>query len=183
MLKIGFPAGGEFALVGLFSAVVYWIIRDFGAAAQAGFGIGSRIMQSIFGPAMAIAFAAAPIAGQNFGARRADRVRATFRAAVLASCAVMASLTLLCQWQGPALIHAFSSDPDVVGVGGEYLRITSWNFVGIGLVFTCSSIFQALGNTWPSLASSAMRVGIFAIPAIALHGRRIFSWQRCGTCR
>ena len=53
----------------IFSGVIYWIIRDFGAAAQAGFGIGSRVMQAIFLPAMAIAFAAAPIAGQNFGAR------------------------------------------------------------------------------------------------------------------
>jgi putative MATE family efflux protein len=168
MLNIGLPAGGEFALVGLFSAVIYWIIRDFGAAAQAGFSIGTRILQSIFLPAMAIAFAAAPIAGQNFGAKRADRVRATFRAAALSSCAVMAALTLLCQWQGSALIRAFSGDPDVVRVGGEYLRIISWNFVAIGLVFTCSSLFQALGNTWPSLLSSILRVGTFAIPAIVL---------------
>ena len=55
----------------VFMGVIYWIIRDFGAAAQAGFGVGSRVMQAIFLPAMAIAFAAAPIAGQNFGARPA----------------------------------------------------------------------------------------------------------------
>ena len=36
-------------------------------------------MQGIFLPAMAIAFAAAPVAGQNFGARQPDRVRETFR--------------------------------------------------------------------------------------------------------
>ena len=48
MLDIGLPAGGEFALIGVFAAVLYWIIRDFGAAAQAGFGIGARVMQSLF---------------------------------------------------------------------------------------------------------------------------------------
>src|SRR5882672_3304973 len=77
MLNIGLPAGGEFALMAVFVAIVYWIIRDFGAAAQAGFGIGGRVMQMIFLPAMAVAFAAAPIAGQNYGAKDALRVRAT----------------------------------------------------------------------------------------------------------
>src|SRR5204862_80344 len=82
------------ALMAVFVAVVYWIIRDFGVAAQAGFGVGMRIMQMIFLPAMALAFAAAPIAGQNFGARQPARVRETFRATVLATCAVMLVLTL-----------------------------------------------------------------------------------------
>ena len=168
MLNIGLPAGGEFALFAVFTGVIYWIIRDFGAAAQAGFGIGSRIMQMVFLPAMAIAFAAAPIAGQNFGARNAVRVRETFRSAALASCAAMAVLTLFCQWQGETLVQFFTMDTEVVRVGAQFLHIISWNFVAIGLVFTCSSLFQALGNTWPSLISTGVRLFIFALPAIWL---------------
>jgi Na+-driven multidrug efflux pump len=57
MINIGLPAGGEFGFMFLYMAVIYWVIRDFGAAAQAGFGLGMRLMQSIFLPAMAIAFA------------------------------------------------------------------------------------------------------------------------------
>jgi putative MATE family efflux protein len=168
MLNIGLPAGGEFGLMAIYVGVVYWIIRDFGAAAQAGFGIGSRIMQAIFLPAMAIAFAAAPIAGQNFGAKRYARVRQTFRAAAFASCAVMAVLTLFCQWQGELLVRGFTGDPPVVSVGTDYLRILSWNFVAVGLVFTASSLFQALGNTWPSLISSSSRLVLFVVPAVWL---------------
>ena len=74
ILNIGLPAGGEFALMFGYMALIFWIIRDFGAAAQAGFGIGSRVMQSIFLPAIAVAFATAPIVGQNFGARKPERV-------------------------------------------------------------------------------------------------------------
>ena len=168
MLNIGLPAGGEFALFALFTGVIYWIIRDFGAAAQAGFGIGSRVMQMVFLPAMAIAFAAAPIAGQNFGAKNALRVRETFRSAALASCAAMATLTLFCQWQGTALVAFFTTDAEVVRVGAQFLHVISWNFVAVGLVFTCSSLFQALGNTWPSFISTGLRLFIFALPAIWL---------------
>jgi putative MATE family efflux protein len=168
MLNIGLPAGGEFGLMAIYVGVVYWIIRDFGAAAQAGFGIGSRVMQAIFLPAMAVAFAAAPIAGQNFGAKRYARVRETFRTAAFTSCAIMAALTLFCQWKADLLVRGFASDAAVVGVGTDYLQILSWNFVAVGLVFTASSLFQALGNTWPSLISSSSRLVLFVGPAIWL---------------
>jgi Na+-driven multidrug efflux pump len=42
----------------------------------------------------------------------------------------------------------------------------SWNFVAQGIVFTCSSMFQGLGNTVPSLVSSATRLIVFSAPVI-----------------
>jgi Na+-driven multidrug efflux pump len=174
MLAIGFPAGGEFALMFVLMAVIYGIIRDFGAAAQAGFGVGSRVMQAIFLPVMAIAFSAAPIAGQNFGARQAARVRETFRSAALISSALMLVLTLVCQWRPDVFIRFFTSDPAVVVIGAEFLRIISWNFVAQGIIFTCSGMFQAMGNTWPAMFSTASRLATFMIPALWLSHRPHF---------
>jgi Na+-driven multidrug efflux pump len=149
-------------------AVIYWGIRDFGSAAQAGFGVGSRVMQAIFLPAMAIAFATAPVAGQNFGAGRFDRVRATHRTAVTTLSGLMLLLTLLCQWRSDLMIRGFTDDPDVIAVGAEFLRIISWNFVATGIVFTNSGMFQSMGNTMPALMASATRIITFALPAIWL---------------
>jgi putative MATE family efflux protein len=165
ILDIGLPSGGEFALMFVYMALVYAIIRDFGAAAQAGFGIGSRIMQAMFLPAMAIAFAITPVAGQNFGARDAARVRRSFADGALLGSVLMLLLTLLCQWRAPALVGFFTAEAQARAVGTEYLRLISWNFVCSGLVFTCSGMFQALGNTWPSVLSSATRLVTFALPA------------------
>ncbi len=166
MLTVGLPAGGEFALMFLFTAVTYYALRNFGAAAQAAFGIGGRIMQGIFLPVMAIAFAAAPVAGQNFGARQPERVRETFRAAVKLCTALMFVLMLLCQWRPDAMIRLFSQEPQVIDIGSQFLHIISWNFVLSGIIFTCSSMFQALGNTLPSLYSSATRLVMYSMPLI-----------------
>jgi MATE family, multidrug efflux pump len=166
MLTVGLPAGGEFALMFIFTAVTYYALRNFGAAAQAAFGIGGRIMQGIFLPVMAIAFAAAPVAGQNFGARQPERVRETFRAAVKLCTALMFILMLLCQWRPDAMIRLFSQEPQVVDIGSQFLHIISWNFVLSGIIFTCSSMFQALGNTLPSLYSSATRLVTYSVPLI-----------------
>ena len=55
MLKIGLPAGAEFALMGVYMAVIYAITKPFGSAAQGGFTIGLRIVQSVFLPVVALA--------------------------------------------------------------------------------------------------------------------------------
>jgi putative MATE family efflux protein len=161
MLDIGLPAGGEFALLFIYMAIVYWVISDFGAAAQAGFGIGSRIMQSIFMPAMAIAFAAGPIAGQNFGAKQGTRVRETFAKAVMLNTVVMVLVTAFLQWRPEVLIAFFTSELEAQAVGATFLRIISWTFIAQGVVFTCSGVFQGLGNTIPAMLSSAIRLAFF----------------------
>lgn len=161
LLRIGVPAGAEFFLMFLSMAVIYWIIRDFGAAAQAGYGVGSRVLQAVLLPGMAIAFAAAPIAGQNLAAGRVDRARHTFTDSLRLGSLVMLGLTVLCQWRPDWLVHWFSPDAVVVGTAADFLRIISFNFVAAGVVFTCSGMFQAMGNTVPTVLSSGMRLVTF----------------------
>jgi len=168
LLGIGLPAGAEFALMGVYLVIVYLISKPFGAAAQAGFGIGMRIMQAGFMPVVALAFAVAPVAGQNFGARKADRVRETFTSAVTMAAGVMLVFIIVCHVAPAAMVRFFNADPQVIEVGAEYLRIVSWNFVPSAVVFIASSMFQAIGNTIPSLMTSMIRLLIVAIPALVL---------------
>jgi len=165
MLKIGLPAGAEFALMGVYMFVVYAITRRFGAEAQAGFGIGLRVIQAGFMPVVALGFAVGPVAGQNFGARLPDRVRATFRIGALIATVAMVVLFVICRVAPEALIKVFNKDPGVLAVGVEYLRIVAWNFIPSGIVFVSSSMFQALGNTIPPLVSSFLRTCVLVIPA------------------
>lgn len=168
MLKIGLPAGLEFALLFLYILLVYGIIRNFGPAAQAGFGIGARVMQALFLPVVALSFAVSPIVGQNFGGRHADRVRQTVTTAIGIASLVMLVLALLAHFLPALLIRGFSREPGVVAFGAEYLSITAWNFVAAGIVFSSSSIFQGLGNTVPPLLSSLSRLILFGLPTIWL---------------
>ena len=166
VLKIGLPAGVEFAFIAVYLFVVYSVSRPFGAAAQAGFGVGQRIIQAGFMPIVALGFAVAPVAGQNFGAHKADRVRETFKRAVLMAATIGTLVTLTCLFGDEVLIRFFSRDPAVVGVGAEYLRIIAWGTVASGIIYVNGSMFQAMGNTVPPLIASFMRILVVAIPAI-----------------
>jgi len=175
ILNIGLPAGGEFLMIFVILGVIYVVIGGFGPAAQAGFGVGSQVMRALFLPVMAIAFAVTPVAGQNFGAGRFARVRETFRIGAILCSVLMLLITLICQWHPEWFIQFFTRAPDVVAVGAPYLRIISWNFIATGLIFTCSGMFQALGNTWPSLLSSGSRLLTFVVPVVLLSRQPHFS--------
>jgi putative MATE family efflux protein len=168
MLKIGLPSGAEFALMAVYLVIVYTVTRPFGAAAQAGFGIGMRIIQACFLPVVALGFAVGPVAGQNFGARHAARVKQTFRDAAILAGGGMLLLATAVWFGGDIMVRAFSSDPAVVAVGVEYLNIVAFNFVASGIIFVSSSMFQAMGNTMPSLITSAARIVIIAVPVMML---------------
>ena len=165
MLAIGLPAGFEFGLMSVYLFIVYSITRPFGAAAQAGFGIGQRVVQAGFMPVVALGFSVAPVAGQNFGAGKGQRVKDTYKDAAMMAVGAMIALGIACHIAPAALVGIFSNDPAVIAVGEEYLRIVSWNFVASGLIFVNSSMFQAMGNTIPSLLTSGARIVIIAIPA------------------
>jgi putative MATE family efflux protein len=165
MLAIGLPAGFEFGITAVYLFVVYSVSRQFGAAAQAGFGIGMRVLQAGFMPVVALGFSVAPVAGQNFGARQGQRVKGTFRDGAFMAASVMLLFAILCRLVPATLVGVFSKDPVVIAIGAEYLRIISWSFVASGLIFVASSTFQAMGNTVPSLVTSSVRIGLVAVPA------------------
>jgi putative MATE family efflux protein len=168
MLKIGLPAGAEFALMGVYMAVVYAITRPFGAPAQGGFTIGLRVVQSAFLPVVALGFAVAPVAGQNFAARKPDRVRAAFKAAAAMAGTAMLLSAIGMFFAAEALMRIFTKDAEAIAVGVAYLHIVVITFVPSGITFVSSSMFQALGNTIPPLATSTLRILIAAAPAVFL---------------
>jgi putative MATE family efflux protein len=171
MIGIGLPSGAEFLLMSVLMGVIYAVIRSFGAEAQAGFGIGGRIMQAGFMPAVALSFAVAAVAGQNYGGRQFPRVKETFIEGAKLNVIFMLAFTLLCHVAPAAMMRLFSKDPAVVDVGADYLRIISYNYVAFGLIVVASGIFQGLGNTWPSLAASALRL-VFFIPLVVWLSRQ-----------
>jgi putative MATE family efflux protein len=174
ILNIGLPAGGEFAIMFVYMAVIYYALSEFGPAAQAGFGIGSRVLGLLQVPALSIAFAAGPIAGQNFGAGNSERVKETFRKVAIIGSAVMIAFTMFTQWRPEFMLGGFAKDPATRAVGALFLQMVSLNLVAQGLIFVCSSMFQGLGNTKPVVLSSSARLITYSMPVIWLSARPDF---------
>ncbi|MBQ4836236.1 MULTISPECIES: MATE family efflux transporter [Pseudoalteromonas] len=168
IIGLGLPAGGEFLLSFAYMSIIYWVLREFDASAQAGFGVGVRVMQALFLPVMAVAFAAPAVAGQNFAAGNTHRVYQTYHQTALLTCGCMLVLNVICLFYAEHFLAPFSNDQSVILVATIFLSYVCFNFIPAGYVFAASGMFQALGNTWPALISTATRLGLFALPVIWL---------------
>ena len=171
LLNIGLPAGGEFGLMAIVTSVLYWAARGLGTEAQAGIGVGFRINQMLFVPVMAVAIAAAPLAGQNFGARKGARVRETMRVALWTGAFMMAAVTVAVQLRAEDMARVFTAEPAVIAATALFLGYLSWNFVPSAVAIICSNLFQALGNSWPGLAATGTRVILFVAGGVWLVGQ------------
>lgn len=165
---MGLPVAAEYGLMSAYLLVIYGLAAPFGAAAQAGMGIGMRVTQVVLVPISAIGMALTPVAGQNLGAGLVSRVKRALWSAFAMGTASAFVAAVLCGLASRTLVFVFSQDARVVDAAEEYLRIMSLTFVASGLIFVASSMLQALGNTWPSLLSSTVRFTLIVVAALAL---------------
>ena len=86
----------------------------------------------------------------------------------------MIGVTMFLQWRPEVLVAFFTPEAEAQAVGATFLRIISWTFMAQGIVFTCSGMFQGLGNTIPAMLSSAIRLGVFVPLAVWLSSQPEF---------
>lgn len=124
--------------------VVQYSLKGFGDHALAGHGVALRLEQLLLLPVLGLTGALLPIAAQNFGAKKFDRVRE----AVLYCWKVGFILTLLAYpiiWFGAeSAMRLFTDDPEVVRVGVSYLKVDGLILPVYMMLFAINSFLQAL---------------------------------------
>jgi putative MATE family efflux protein len=152
VLAIALPAVATQLATPLGQAWVTRAMADFGEAAVAGLAIVSRLTPVAFGVIFALSGAVGPIVGQNAGARRGDRVRETFRAALLFTAIVTVAVSLALYLLRPALARLFALD----GLTGEIVFLfagpLSLLFFFNGVIFVSNAACNNLGRPlWSTL--------------------------------
>jgi putative MATE family efflux protein len=154
ILKVGAVASLITVQTNLTVAVVTGMVGSFGAAAIAGYGIGSRLEYLLVPLVFGLGSPLVAMVGTNIGAgqhRRAVRVAwlgGAIAAAVTEAIGVTAALA------PDAWLRLFSSDADVIAAGSTYLRIAGpcYGFFGLGMALYFAS--QGAGRlVWPFLAN------------------------------
>jgi Na+-driven multidrug efflux pump len=166
LLWLGLPASGEMLLMFAYTSVCYWAIRDLGSDTQAAFAVASRVLQVLYLPVMAIAFALVPLAGQNLGGGHTDRAVRAFETTLASTLSFSLLLALACELYPAAFVQGLSPAGSAVTQASLMLDALAWSLVPIAIVFSCSSAMQALGNTLASLLSSCIRLASFAAPLL-----------------
>jgi putative MATE family efflux protein len=168
ILGVGLVSALGTILANLTTVLVTGAVGIAGAAAIAGYGVASRIDWLLIPLLFGFGSAAVTMVGVATGAGRLDRARAVAWTAALmaflATAAIGAAAALLADaWMG-----LFTTDPDVLAAGGDYLRIVApfYGAIGLGMMLYFAS--QGRGRMlWP-LAAGVLRLAIAAGGAMLL---------------
>ncbi|MFT5583304.1 MAG: putative MATE family efflux protein [Cognaticolwellia sp.] len=162
----GLPAGTQYLLMSAMLGVVLYAMKPHGAAYTAAAGGGFRILQQSILPVVALASAAAAMAGQNMGSGGFDRVRLTSRT-VLIWCVVYGGVISGLFLLTPELFASLFAQPEEMDVARSYF-VWSWPMViGISLSMGPTMILQALKRPILPLIAAVVRLGLIVVGVFA----------------
>lgn len=156
------PAGSAMIIMFISGFVVQFALKTFGGHAVAAYGVALRIEQILLLPVLGMTGALLPIAGQNFGAQKYDRVREALKYCWGVGFAMTALATPILFFGGTFVMALFSNDPDVIRAGSSYLRVDAFLFPVYMMLFSINSLLQAFKQAIWTLWISVYRQG-FAV--------------------
>ena len=172
IVRLGIPMSLQFALIAISSMALQKVVNGFDLVAITAFTATNRIEQFIHQPYMTLAASLATFSGQNFGAKKNDRVLEGYKKSLVIMAVLTVVLMLVMQLSGKTLISFFVSkdDPivyDVIELGAKGLRITSFFYLALGMIYVVRGVLTGIGDAFFALFNGIIEViGRFTIPLL-----------------
>jgi putative MATE family efflux protein len=164
ILKIGIPSSLQmFFRTTMYMAIIS-LVALFGMKAVAAFGIVMRLQLSILMPAFALGGAAATFMGQNLGACQPDRARKSVWIATWFDFAIMALVGLLFFNLARPIISVFNDDPDLLRMGSDFLKISSFFYVFIAFGLVLNRGLGGAGDTFVPMIITLLALWGYLVP-------------------
>ena len=161
-----FPIVFSMLFIGIGIFVILYFIGKFGELATAGYGAALRIEQVFLLPVIALNTAVLSIGGQNFGAKKYNRIQELYFNALKFGSGFMAIAGLIIYFNAHFLVSIFTQNPIAIEHGEIYLKVAAMIGPIYPVFFISSGLFQAIKKPIYSLYMSILR--LTAIPFIAL---------------
>ena len=161
-----FPIMFSMLFIGIGIFNILYFIGKFGDLATAGYGAALRIEQVFLLPVIGLNTAVLSIGGQNFGAKKIDRIKELYSKALLFGSTFMSVAGVIIYTNSIFLVSLFTDDPVAIKYGSIYLQIAALIGPVYPVFFISSAIFQAIKKPIYSLYMSILR--LTAIPFLAL---------------
>ena len=173
ILYIGLPTASTRIVVPLGIGVVTRIVSAYGKEAVAAYGVSSRIEFFVLTVVAALSSVLGPFIGQNWGARKYDRVRLgvkySERFSMLWGIGIFALLLFLAR----PIAGIFNSNPAVISTIVLYLRIVSISYGLQGLIMLTGAAMNVLNKPFHAAGIRITQMFILYIP-LALLGSYFF---------
>ena len=166
--KIAFPAILTNLSTPLSMAYVTYAMAQFGDSAVAGIAIINKIQPVAFVGLFALSSVIGPIAGQNFGAKKFDRVSTTLFESIrftLIYCAIVSAILWLTRWWFVPLFGGSAAANELVYLFCSGLSLI---FIFNGITFLTNALFNNLGVAYYATIINILKATLGTIPFVIL---------------
>ncbi len=176
-LRLGLPLALQWSLIAISTTALQTVVNSFGPTAIAAFTATNRLEQLVQQPFGSLSMALSTYAGQNMGAGRMDRIRTGYRESMLAIFFLSTLMMLMMQLFGNELVGLFVHEADVIAMGGRALKITSWFYLFLGLIYTTRGVLNGVGDAFFSFLNGIVEIGgRVGLPLLFLHLTSMGVW-------
>ena len=149
---------------------VQGLVNSFGTITMAAFAAGVKIDAFAYLPVQDFGNAFSIFTAQNFGARKADRIKKGIRVAFLTSMAFGAVISVFVFVFARPLMTLFidAGETEVIMEGVRYLRIEGAFYYLIACLFLLYGLYRALGKPGMSVVLTIISLGLRVALAYAL---------------
>ena len=164
-IRLGVPLSLQFSLIAISCMALQRVVNNFGPVAVAAFTATSRVEQVIHQPYQTLGAALATYSGQNYGAKKKARVLEGYRKSMLMMAIFSLTMLPVMQFFGNAITGLFVKDAEVIHMGATALKITSFFYVFLGIIYVVRGVLNGIGDAFFSLINGITEViGRFTVP-------------------
>ncbi|MCR5302708.1 MAG: MATE family efflux transporter [Lachnospiraceae bacterium] len=165
VIRLGVPMSLQFGLISISSMAVQRVVNSYGTLVIAAFTAINRIEQLIHQPFTTLGASLATFSGQNYGAKKLDRVYMGYKKGFLIMAVLSAVMILTMQLFGGSITGMFVTDPRVVALGKKGLMITSVFYPTLGAIYVIRGVLTGVGDAFFALFNGIVEViGRFTLP-------------------
>ena len=164
-LKLGVPMSLQFAMIAISTMAVQRIVNSYGTVVVAAFTATGRIEQFIHMPYQTLGASLSTYCGQNYGAKKNDRVLSGYRYGLIIMTVITIVMMFVMYTFGGSITSLFVSEPEVIELGKMGLRMTSLFYFTLGMIYVVRGILTGVGDAFFALFNGIIEViGRFTIP-------------------
>ena len=164
-IRLGVPLSLQFSLIAISCMALQRVVNSFGPVAVAAFTATSRVEQLIHQPYGTLGTALSTYCGQNYGAKKRDRIFEGYRKSFMMMAIFTAVMIPLIQIFGSPITRLFVKEPEVIEMGAHALRITCWFYIFLGTIYVVRGVLNGVGDAAFALINGITEVaGRFIVP-------------------
>jgi len=172
-LRIGLPTGLQQTFVAFGMLALMRIVNAFGTDVVAAYSAAGRIDSLAVIPSMVFSQALSTFVGQNIGANRIERVNTGMWRTMFMSYGVAIIVTLVIIIFKNELMGMFTEDPNVIKIGGEYLKIVSSFYLLFTTMFILNGVMRGAGDTLVPMFFTLISLWLIRIPAAVIFSKQL----------